>query len=254
MFNEKKEEWSAKQGKNIPVWQTPKYIESRVKALEIIDSKVYGLEEADFWILMNETKNGQMAYTGLILSHNGCLKINDKLPAEQKFRPSCVTLDKEGYGGSLVYSYCCEEQGIYEVGEVNGKNCRIDYPYAMAFKRMMDRVVLKASKLAYSGIYSEVEADEFRERLNAQEEGNDTPAAKPVQNNENPSVTPPPGSPEFKEPEKFVCQKCGKVLTPYIGANGTEISIRRHAAGSEKKFGQVLCLDCINQFYPDAMK
>lgn len=67
-------------------------------------------------------------------------------------------------------------------------------------------------------------------------------------------VTPPPGSPEYKEPEKFVCKKCGKVLTPYMGANGTDISIRQHAAGSEKKFGQVLCLDCINQFYPDAMK
>ena len=32
----------------------------------------------------------------------------------------------------------------------------------MAFKRCFDRVVLKKSKLAFSGIYSEVEADEFK--------------------------------------------------------------------------------------------
>ena len=31
----------------------------------------------------------------------------------------------------------------------------------MAFKRCFDRVVLKNSKLAFSGVYSEAEADEF---------------------------------------------------------------------------------------------
>lgn len=67
-------------------------------------------------------------------------------------------------------------------------------------------------------------------------------------------VAPPPGSPEYKEPEKFVCNHCGKVLTPYKDANGKEISIRAHAAGSEKKFGQVLCLECIHQLYPDSVK
>lgn len=89
MFGEKKSEYSNKQGKEIPVWQSPKYIESRNKAIEIINSGKYGLSEADFWILTNETKSGKMAYTGLIISHNGCLKINDALA--DKFRPNCVT-------------------------------------------------------------------------------------------------------------------------------------------------------------------
>lgn len=62
----------------------------------------------------------------------------------------------------------------------------------------------------------------------------------------------PPVAP--KEPEKFICQRCGKLLTPYKDANGKEISVRQHAAGCEKKFGQWLCLDCINKLYPDAMK
>ena len=100
-----------------------------------------------------------MAYSGLIISHNGCLKINDCL--ESKFTPSCVFFDKDGYKNSLVYSYCNDEQGIYEVGEVSDKNCSNAYPYAMAYKRLFDRVVLKLSKFAYSGIMSDSESEDF---------------------------------------------------------------------------------------------
>lgn len=52
-----------------------------------------------------------------------------------------------------------------EVGEVSQGNCKNSYPYAMALKRCFDRVVLKNSKLAYSGVYSDSEADEFAERI-----------------------------------------------------------------------------------------
>lgn len=145
-------------GEELEVWQSPKYRESKDKAIEMIESKKYNLSEADFWILMNKTKNGKMAYTGLIISHNGCLKINDSL--DNKVIPKCFSLDKEGYNGSLVYTYIDED--TYEVGEVNTTNCRNAYPYAMAFKRCFDRVVLKKSKLAFSGIYSEEEAEEFK--------------------------------------------------------------------------------------------
>lgn len=161
-FGEKSVEYSVKQRKEIPVWVSPKFVEARKKAIEMIDSEKYGLSDSDFWILMNETKSGKMGYTGLIISHNGCLKINAALPAEKKFRPSCVSLDKEGYNESLVYSYCNDEQGIYEVGEVAQQNCKNPYPYAMAFKRLFDRVVLKTSELAFSGVYGEDEGDEFK--------------------------------------------------------------------------------------------
>lgn len=157
MFNEKTTEYSNKQNKEIPVFQSPKYIEARNKAIELINSNKYDLCEGDFWILMNETKTGKMMYSGLIISHNGCLKINDKL--ENKFKTNCVTLDKEGYKNSLVYTYIDED--VYEIGEVNQSNCKNEYPYAMAFKRCFDRVVLKKSKLAYAGVYSDSEADEF---------------------------------------------------------------------------------------------
>lgn len=157
-FGEQKEEKDFKTGEVFQVWQSPKYIESKKKATEMIESEKYGLSEADFWILKNKTTNGKMAYTGLIISHNGCLKINDVI--ENKVNPKNFTLDKEGYANSLVYTYIDDE--VYEVGEFNNTNGKNAYPYAMAFKRCFDRVVLKKSKLAYSGIYSEVEADEFR--------------------------------------------------------------------------------------------
>lgn len=163
-FGEKKTEYNAKLGKECDVWQSPKYIEAKKKAIEALESDMYKgvLSESDFWILMNATKSGKMAYTGLIISHNGCLKINDVLPEDKRFKPSCMTLDKDGYNGSLVYSYSNDAQGIYEVGEVSAKNCSNAYPYAMALKRCMDRVILKSCKLAYSGIYSDSEAEEFK--------------------------------------------------------------------------------------------
>lgn len=167
MFNEKDSEYSTKQGKNIEVWKSNKYEEAKKKAIELIDSKKYDLEESDFWILMNETRNGNMQYTGLIISHNGCLKINDKL--ENKFKTDCITLDKEGYNNSLVYTYIDED--VYEVGEVSKENCKNAYPYAMALKRCFDRVVLKKCKLAYAGVYSDSEADEFKQVDNDLEVG-----------------------------------------------------------------------------------
>ena len=163
-FGEKKTEFNAKLGKEVEVWQSPKYQEAKKKAIEALESDLYKdvLTEGDFWILMNSTKSGKMAYTGLIISHNGCLKINDALPKEKKFKPSCMSFDKEGYGGSLVYTYCNDTQGVFEVGEVSKVNCTNGYPYAMALKRCMDRVILKNSRLAYAGIYSDSEAEEFK--------------------------------------------------------------------------------------------
>ena len=162
MFNEKPTEWY--QGKELKVVQMPKYKQSKQKAVEIIDA-YDRIDEGDFWILMNTTKaKDKMLYSGLIISHNGCLKINDAQSPEKKFVPSCVTIDKEGYNGSLVYTYCNDEQGIYEVGEVSAANCKNSYPYAMAYKRLFDRVVLKLCGLAYDGVYSDSEADEFKQR------------------------------------------------------------------------------------------
>lgn len=164
-FDEKDKEFNTKTGSEAPVWKSPRYLEAKKKAIDALESEQYRgvLEESDFWILKNSLKNGNISYTGLIISHNGCLKINDSLPPEKRFDPDSITIDKDGYGGSLVFIYKNASQGIYEVGEVNARNCKNEYVYAMALKRCMDRVILKSSKLAYSGIYSDSEADEFKE-------------------------------------------------------------------------------------------
>ncbi len=173
-FNERETEYDNATKDQIPVWISPKYEEAKRKVVEMIDSEKYGLTDNDFWILMNKTSKGdKMAYTSLIISHNGCLKINDALDNELKFKPSCVRENQNGYEDSLVYTYASDEQGIYEVGEISKSNYKQTngrYPYAMAYKRLFDRVVLKNSKLAYSGVYSDSEADEFKDPITEKEE------------------------------------------------------------------------------------
>lgn len=236
-FGEKQNEYSPKHGKEIPVWQSPKYVESRAKAEEIINSQKYGVLASDFWILMNVTKSEKMAYTGLIISHNGCLKINDCL--ESKFDPACVQLDKDGYKGSLVYTYCNPAQGIYEVGEVSPANCKNEYPYAMAYKRLFDRVVLKLSKLAYVGIYSDSEADEFAQQVDAPEK-NAAPEQKPAipQSNQQ-------GKKKATAPAAITCERCKEQVKPSKKRDGTVWEVQDMVAYSMKRFKGVYCQDCM---------
>lgn len=179
MFNEKEFEYI--NGEKLEVWQTPKYLESKAKAMEMIKLD-YGLNEGDFWILMNKTKGGKVAYTGLIISHNGCLKINDKLTEQGNgFKSECLSepISFE-FNGQIGLRQVYQEEpmtilddenrktigsDLYEVGEISNVNLKNAYPFAMLLKRTFDRVVLKKSKLAYAGIYSEAEAEEFKEPL-----------------------------------------------------------------------------------------
>lgn len=166
-FGEKEKEKSGKSDAFIPVNQTPKYKQSKRKAIELIESGLYGLDEGDFWILKNEGF-GKMQYSGLIISHNGCLKINDKLDEKMKFKPSSVSFLRDD-GANKVMQYVNEEQGIYEFGEISSLTCKNQYHYAMVLKRLFDRVVLKTSKIGFYGIYSENESEDFanKEELKA---------------------------------------------------------------------------------------
>ena len=219
-FNEKTTEYY--NGIYIPVFHSEKYKEAKKTAVELIQSEKYKgvVTEADFWILMNTTKaKDKMQYTGLIISHNGCLKINDKL--DNPVKPNCFSVCSAGYKNSLVYTYCDED--VYEVGEVSPTNCKNEYPYAMAFKRCFDRVVLKKSKLAYAGIYSDSEADEFKE------------PEKPTE---------PPK--ETQDEELILCEECNcfikEVRTPKQTLSPTEV-----AQMSEKAYGKRLCYECAKE-------
>lgn len=226
-FGEKSMEYSAKQKREIPVWVSPKFTAAKKKAIEMIDSEKYGLEDADFWILMNETKSGKMGYTGLIISHNGCLKINDNLQAQARFRPECVSLDKEGWNNSLVYTYCSPEQGLYEVGEFSALNGKNSYPYAMALKRMFDRVVLKSSRLAYAGVMSEAESDEFKRH--------DDPSEKSADSN-----TPS----ENQDDGHARCEECGGEISEVTTPKGTHYSYDE-LIRKGMRYSKHLCYNCL---------
>lgn len=159
-FGAQKMEYNSKAGANTKTWESPKYLEGKKKAIELIDKTEYGLTEADFWILKTYSEKA-VTYAGLIISHNGCLKINDKLAAEAKFVPSCVSWVRNG-AGDLVLQYLNDKQGLLEFGEASIKNCTNAYPFAMVLKRLQDRVILKNSKIAFSGIMSEEESEEFK--------------------------------------------------------------------------------------------
>lgn len=175
-FGERKQEFV--DGHNVDVWQTPKYLESREAAISLLESKDYGkvLTEGDFWILMNKTKSGKMAYTGLIISHDALIKINNALPEDRRFREEyCGNPETFEYARKkgLWMVYRDKRDGMLEVGEISTENCKNGYPYAMLFKRTFDRVVRRKANLI--GLYSDSEADEFRgEIIDYETTGNST--------------------------------------------------------------------------------
>lgn len=66
----------------------------------------------------------------------------------------------------------CQNMGeprnqAWSIGEASIKNCKNDYRWAMAEKRAKDRVILKLLGIA-GDMYSEEEADEFKEKTPAQ--------------------------------------------------------------------------------------
>lgn len=49
------------------------------------------------------------------------------------------------------------------------------------------------------------------------------------------------------KPKPQTCSKCDSLIEPYIGTDGKTVSIEKHCAGSNAKFGKVLCIDCIKE-------
>ena len=49
-----------------------------------------------------------------------------------------------------------------------------------------------------------------------------------------------------KPSSEYICDKCKKAVTAYVGADGRQVTPFEHARRSLKVFGRVLCLDCVN--------
>jgi len=50
----------------------------------------------------------------------------------------------------------------------------------------------------------------------------------------------------FGQEAEPVCEKCGKPIRPYE-ANGRQVTVKKHIAGSVDRFGKIFCIDCINE-------
>lgn len=202
-FGEKDKEFV--DGQYMPVIITPKYKASRDSAIALLNRKEFAgiLTEGDFWILMNKTKTGKMAYTGLIISHDGLLKINDIIPEDRRFKEEyCSDPIPFEYAGKkgLLMIYRDKRDGMMEIGEIAGDNCKNSYPYAMLLKRTFDRVVKRKADL--SGIYSDTEADEFAGSIVDMETG-EILESKPSEKAEQPKPEPVKEAPKASEPKKF---------------------------------------------------
>jgi hypothetical protein len=122
----------------------------RIKEL----AKKYNLGKNDFWELKRKQK------TMWIITHDAIEKIAtienielinfEILNTEVDFARFLITMKKG-------------DKSIISVGEASTKNCTNTYYGAMAEKRGIDRCVLKLIKAYEYGIYSEVEADTFKQ-------------------------------------------------------------------------------------------
>ena len=125
----------------------------RIKEL----AKKYNLGKDDFW----ELKRGQRSMW--IITHDAIEKIAiienieltkfEVLNTEVDFARFLITMQKG-------------DRTIISIGEASTKNCTSNYYGCMAEKRGIDRCVLKLINAYEYGIYSDVEADAFKQAKN----------------------------------------------------------------------------------------
>jgi hypothetical protein len=124
-----------------------------------------------------------------VLLHRACEEIAAKLDIrfeEPKIihcdavKKECVLLLK----GSIMRGESEIEE--WSFGEAMGYNLKNNYPFAMAEKRAKDRVILKLAGL--HGVYSEEEADDFKESL---KDGTARPVATAHRHTDTQTTRPP---------------------------------------------------------------
>ena len=114
-------------------------------------SKKYNLTKDDYW---QEPRSKKW-----ITTHDTCEKIAsiENIIIQP---PQIINSEKD-----LVRMIVVAKKGdkvMWADGEADSTNCKINYKFAMASKRAIDRVILKLIDAYQYGIYSEVEADDFK--------------------------------------------------------------------------------------------
>ena len=122
----------------------------------------YELEGHHFWYHKPSEK--------WIISHKGCMVIAEK--ENIKFsKPEYIQNEPDRivmYGEATISDIDGNTKEVWTHGEANHKNCYMPYPFAMAEKRLKDRLTLQIIS-AYGEVYSEIEAEEFAAESNRYE-------------------------------------------------------------------------------------
>ena len=109
----------------------------------------YELKADDFW---KHNQSGKW-----IISHKAVMKIAD-VEGVVFHKPDII---RDGMTSIVLYGEAThKEKTIWSFGEAMPENCRMPYFWAMAEKRLKDRLTLTLIDV-YGDFYSEIEADEF---------------------------------------------------------------------------------------------
>jgi len=113
-------------------------------------AKKYNLTKDDFWLHKPSGK--------YIITHDGVTKIANQEGIEFA---DPVVISNDHYHIALFGKATKGKKVIWTTGESSPENTKIPYPWAIAEKRLRDRLTLKMINAYEHGIYSESEADEF---------------------------------------------------------------------------------------------
>lgn len=115
----------------------------------------YNLSKDDFWELKRGTRSMW------IITHDAC----EKIAAKENIQFGAPTIYRDSNTDvAIVGDAKRGNKIIWSTGEASPKNCKAPYPFAMAEKRLKDRLVLKLINAYEYGIYSDSEADNFKKQ------------------------------------------------------------------------------------------
>ena len=115
----------------------------------------YNLSKDDFWELKRGTRSMW------IITHDAC----EKIAAKENIQFGAPTIYRDtNQDVAIVGDAKRGNKVIWSTGEASPKNCKAPYMFAMAEKRLKDRLVLKLINAYEYGIYSDSEADNFKKQ------------------------------------------------------------------------------------------
>ena len=115
----------------------------------------YKLSKDDFWELKRGTRSMW------IITHDAC----EKIAAKENIQFGAPTIYRDtNQDVAIVGDAKRGNKIIWSTGEASPKNCKAPYMFAMAEKRLKDRLVLKLINAYEYGIYSDSEADNFKKQ------------------------------------------------------------------------------------------